>query len=57
VAIAKIFDSQIPQFNNPQLGLLKAELQGIINILQNIQPGTTAYKESQQLLANARKKL
>lgn len=37
--------------------ILKAELQGIINILQNIQPGTTAYKESQQLLANARKKL
>ncbi len=37
--------------------ILKAELQGIINILQNIQPGTTAYKEAQRLAANARKKL
>jgi hypothetical protein len=35
----------------------RAELQGIINQLQTIKPGTTAYKEAQQLLLSAQKRL
>lgn len=36
---------------------LIAQLQGIINQLQTVQSGTTAYLEAQQLLASAQKKL
>jgi predicted GNAT family N-acyltransferase len=35
----------------------KGEMQGIINQLRTIKPGTTAYKEAQQLLAYSYKKL
>jgi hypothetical protein len=35
----------------------RAEIQGIINQLRTVQPGTTSYVEAQQLLANAQKKL
>ncbi|MBD1900209.1 hypothetical protein NDI44_15475 [Trichocoleus sp. DQ-A3] len=34
-----------------------SQMQGIINQLQTVKPGTTAYKESQQLLQSAHKKL
>ncbi|MGI2904147.1 hypothetical protein [Tolypothrix sp. VBCCA 56010] len=37
--------------------VFKAEMQGIINQLRTIKPGTTAYAEAQQLLAAAYKKL
>lgn len=36
---------------------LMSQLQGIINQLETVQPGTTAYPEAQQLLQSAQKKL
>lgn len=36
---------------------LKAEIQGIINQLKTVKPGTTAFAEAQQLLLSAQKKL
>lgn len=36
---------------------LKAEIQGIINQLKTVKPGTTAYAEAQQLLLSANNKL
>ncbi|MDF5723933.1 MAG: hypothetical protein PUP91_26415 [Rhizonema sp. PD37] len=36
---------------------LKGEIQGIINQLRTVKPGTTAYAEAQQLLLSAQKKL
>ncbi|MBO3461182.1 hypothetical protein G7B40_017185 [Aetokthonos hydrillicola Thurmond2011] len=41
--------------SNPQQ--LKGEIQGIINQLEGVKSGTTAYTEAQQLLAFARKKI
>ncbi|MBR8833576.1 MAG: hypothetical protein DSM106950_05920 [Stigonema ocellatum SAG 48.90 = DSM 106950] len=41
--------------SNPQQ--LKGEIQGIINQLKTVQPGTTAYTEAQQLLLSAQNKL
>ena len=36
---------------------LKGEIQGIINQLRTVKPGTTAYAEAQQLLLSAEKRL
>lgn len=45
---------------NPQIGDRNrtiSQLQGIINQLKKVQPGTTAYLEAQQLLLSANNKL